>query len=1662
MQLFVENTYGIVYLARRGSGFSSGSSLPTSAEQTLEMFSVSSLQEIYDYFLGMGGSCSDPLQPGKQPDRWGDLSASFHLDAPSSYSWVERAIYKELVQNRLVIEEAPFADAVLADKQSQLIPKIDTGLQYIVDLGRVNSRLSNNESTDQSDFAGGLAIWRKDLSEVETLVSSIRPLMAQGCTARNYLLYEKSIEKQDEKSIPTSSRSLVDALGFDANKVTQQHLELAFEVAETLYQDARIRETSLRFFRDYLKALYPSEVALPENGLFEIILTFAMVASMSDSNAVEISKDNAGLLRSLQGVSNLMLEFAKIKKRRNVFFHKRAGSTEGNKASFSDLSSSEVTVPPSSGGQPSNAGASQSGKGTANDNSEAGSDSSQGSQSSQNTISDQPDKAGTITGTTHTGKKVPNNSCAIEGGDPINLKTGEERLTLVDALLDGPLPLVFERTYRSSNPRDFGLGHGWTHTLGERLISAPDKSVQFMDAEGRVINFPFPGDSDRSHNVVEQLTLTRVDDDHWIITPYGAPNGVQKHFKATGVTGGLKLAEIRDGYGNFYLFHYIDERLICIESSLGEALHISPPQGQPNSLRIGELKKETRDGHIKVLASYEYSDVGDLIKATDADGYSEQYQYHHHVIKQRTLKTGYRFHFEWDAEGPSARCVRQWGDPIDGQATYNYQFDWDDDGKGVTVTDTRGGKERYRFNDRALPIYHRDPEGAETLYSYNNLGQVTRVQLPSDDGSLREEIYQYDDQGRLIQKTDAAGNNHRIEYNGEGLPAKVTDPAGNNWQRDYNENGQIVASKDPLGNKTQYGYNPVGLIGSVTDPLGNTTRYLWNPEGKLAAVKDPMGRAQHYRYDSARRLEEVQHAPGQLTRYEYDVQDRIHAVTTPDGARTQYSYNPHGLLTEVIDSEGRSTCYAYDGLSQVKTRTNPDGSRLEYHYDGERNLIGLTNENGKRYQLKYDFNERLIEEVGFDGRVTRYAYNRAGHLVSSRAVTDTDSGKGIDTIFERDPFGRLLEEVTPDGNTNFRYNRSGQLIEAENAHRKLRWEYDANGRVTGDWQGKEKLSHRYDAAGNRIATTLPDGEELKFTFNPAGQFQSLHRRPLGSDTDELITRVSHDGQGRESLRQHGNGLESQRDYDPQGRLQKLRLGKTSNVNHKPVSDPASGTNPVLERSYQYNKAGQIAKIEDSLRGNRSYHYDALDRLTQVDGLNPEYFVHDPAHNILAAANSKDEAKQQASATQVKGNRLAFRGDTHYRYDIHGNRIAELRGKGQKLQTRYHYNSRQQLVYVEKLKVEEGVEHLQQDIHYQYDPLGRRISKAVNKEKSDFLWDGDTLLKEANTDNQTKQDLSARTYYFEPGTFKPVALKESKLDKEEVYYYHLDHLGTPDTLTNQAGEVVWSVAYKSYGSIALAHENQVEQPIRFQGQYFDEETGLHYNRFRYYDPGVGEFTQQDPIGLLGGVNNYQYVPNPVGWIDPHGLTSEKESPTRSTKAYIQIYAFRGGGPLAKKNFVENPDPQRRPEVYTGHVGISIDGGKTIYGFGPNVPSGMTKQEAINSLLNGDLYPGIIHEDTLLFREAARGDYDQLCTRNIDVYRLDVLVEGCVKDKVSKAIKAGLDGTPEQIYGFPKEGVPNRFNCATYFGSCDVPLPEETGQVREFIPAMIKKGAVKVEE
>ncbi|MBX8512481.1 RHS domain-containing protein, partial [Pseudomonas cichorii] len=131
----------------------------------------------------------------------------------------------------------------------------------------------------------------------------------------------------------------------------------------------------------------------------------------------------------------------------------------------------------------------------------------------------------------------------------------------------------------------------------------------------------------------------------------------------------------------------------------------------------------------------------------------------------------------------------------------------------------------------------------------------------------------------------------------------------------------------------------------------------------------------------------------------------------------------------------------------------------------------------------------------------------------------------------------------------------------------------------------------------------------------------------------------------------------------------------------------------------------------------------------------------------------------------------------------------------------------------------------------------------------------------------------RSYIYEPGTFRPLAMLDGEGPlKATPFYYQLDHLGTPQELTDYSGEILWSAKYRAYGNLAALDIAEIDNPLRFQGQYFDAETGLHYNRHRYYNPGTGRFLTPDPIKLAGGLNNYRYVPNPTGWVDPLGLAT----------------------------------------------------------------------------------------------------------------------------------------------------------------------------------------------
>ncbi|SDB65544.1 RHS repeat-associated core domain-containing protein, partial [Pseudomonas sp. NFACC17-2] len=197
-------------------------------------------------------------------------------------------------------------------------------------------------------------------------------------------------------------------------------------------------------------------------------------------------------------------------------------------------------------------------------------------------------------------------------------------------------------------------------------------------------------------------------------------------------------------------------------------------------------------------------------------------------------------------------------------------------------------------------------------------------------------------------------------------------------------------------------------------------------------------------------------------------------------------------------------------------------------------------------------------------------------------------------------------------------------------------------------------------------------------------------------------------------------------------------------------------------------------------------------------------------------------------------------------------------RGQALVSAYRYDSQHRLIGV---TTADG-----RETSYRYDAFGRRISKTVDGLTTEFFWQGDQLVAENSPRHH-------RSYVYEPGTFRPLAMLDGEGPDARPFYYHLDHLGTPQELTNPAGQIVWSARYNGYGQLTeLNHGGgeQLEQPLRFQGQYFDPESGLHYNRHRYYNPETGRYLTPDPSKLAGGLNGYRYTVNPTGWVDPLGL------------------------------------------------------------------------------------------------------------------------------------------------------------------------------------------------
>jgi len=205
-----------------------------------------------------------------------------------------------------------------------------------------------------------------------------------------------------------------------------------------------------------------------------------------------------------------------------------------------------------------------------------------------------------------------------------------------------------------------------------------------------------------------------------------------------------------------------------------------------------------------------------------------------------------------------------------------------------------------------------------------------------------------------------------------------------------------------------------------------------------------------------------------------------------------------------------------------------------------------------------------------------------------------------------------------------------------------------------------------------------------------------------------------------------------------------------------------------------------------------------------------------------------------------------------------------------------------------------------------------------------------------------------TWIFDDG-FVPTA----KLTKDGNYSIISDYMGTPVEAYDSTGKKVWEQELDIYGKV-IRHTGDADLiPLRYQGQYDDIETGLYYNRFRYYDPDMGQYTQPDPIGLEGGNPTlYSYVSNPNWWVDPLGLERGVGNNSLSNDAIV----VRGGTNRAEQ-FTNGSGVTTRHDGRLNGVSVNSTNGASVTQLSEGIPHGRVGVTTVGDVraLGGNVVP-----------------------------------------------------------------------------------------------------------
>ncbi|MBA2808658.1 RHS repeat protein [Streptomyces sp. KM273126] len=1084
------------------------------------------------------------------------------------------------------------------------------------------------------------------------------------------------------------------------------------------------------------------------------------------------------------------------------------------------------------------------------------------------------------------------------GGDPIDMATGRMALPQTDVSLPARLPLVFSRCFESSYRAGRWFGPAWTSTADQRLeIDA--EGVVFIREDGSLLAYPHPApgvpvlplDGER-----HPLTI-----DAWGDYTVTAPeSGRTWYFAAPGGDGnGIALLEqISDRSGSQWLtFEYDPQGAPTgIAHSAGYHLKITT-EGE----RIAALHLADSDaGRDIELVRFGYDGHGHLTAVTNSSGMPSRFTNDDlGRITSWTDTNGSSYRYVYDEQD---RCAFQTGEAGHLRNTYTYDDTDPETGHRVTTkTDSLGHTTRYLINNHLQVVAEPGPDGATTRTTYDRHDRPVTITDPLG----RTTSYAYDKTGRPIMVVRPDGRYSSIGYNDQGLPVVIAHPDGSRTLQQYDADGNRAAVTDPSGATTRFAYDAMGHLASVTNALGTTTEVRCDAAGLLLEITDPLGAVTRYERDAFGRPVTITNPLGSITRLEWTVEGKPARRTAPDGSTESWTYDGEGNCTSHTDPMGAVSRYEYTHFDLLTARTAPDGARYTFDHDTELRLTQVTNPQGLTWTYEYDPSGRLVSETDFDDRTLAYTHDAGGRLISrTNALGQTIS-------FERNALGQVIRKNAAGRITTYAYDTTDQLAQATGPDdTTLTLLRDEFGRLTSETVDGRTLTYTYDELGRRTSRTTPTGAITTWSYDAAG-------RRTGMVASGRAVDFTYDEAGRELTRSIGELITLDHTFDPTGRL------TTQSVT------VASGRT-VQHRSYTYRADGNLIGIDDHLNGHRHFDLDAAGRVTAVHAANwTETYAYDEAGNQTSAVWPSNHPGQEAVGERTyTGTRIIRAGNVRYEHDALG-RIT-LRQKTRLSRKpdawRYEWDVEDRLTQV---ITSDGTRW-----RYTYDPHGRRTAKLrladdgeTVVERTIFTWDGTTLCEQTTTSPNLPNPV---TLTWDHQGLHPIVQTEritaAEASQEEIdtrfFAIVTDLVGTPSELIDEHGDIAWHTRSTLWGTTAWATNSHTYTSLRFPGQYYDPETGLHYNYFRHYDPETARYFTPDPLGLSPDPNPTTYVDNPHAWTDHVGLSPcLRNEKTRAAPNFVA----GSSDEIVDVRKMGRPDNQL---VLSGHGGIRAGDGAAV--------------------------------------------------------------------------------------------------------------------------------------